>query len=121
MTTALTSLVHRWEDLPQDHPLDKIDRRRIMGEQVMLSEVFLHEGFRVASHAHANEQFAVVLSGRVRFGLGEPGSAEYEEIETVGGEVLHLPSNLPHSAEALEDSRLIDIFSPPSETTGVDG
>lgn len=98
----------------------KIDRRRIIGDQMMLSEVYLHKGFRVPSHTHANEQFAVVLSGRVRFGLGAEGSAAHREMVLCGGEVLHLPSNVPHSAEALEDSRLIDAFSPPSETTGVD-
>ena len=36
------------------------------------------------------------------------------------GEVLHLPSNCPHSAEALEETVVLDIFSPPSERTGID-
>ena len=36
------------------------------------------------------------------------------------GEVLHLPSNVPHSAFALEDSTVIDVFSPISEKTGLD-
>ena len=42
------------------------------------------------------------------------------DLVVVGGEVLHLPANVPHSAEALEDSVLFDLFSPPSATTGVD-
>jgi len=36
------------------------------------------------------------------------------------GEILHLPSFVPHSAEALEDTLVLDIFSPPSEKTGID-
>jgi len=111
---------YRWQDLPQDHPMEKIDRRRIVGSQTMLSEVFLHKGFFVPTHAHENEQFAIVLSGEVRFGIGAEGSAGHHEIVLKGGEVLHLPSNVPHSARALADARLIDVFSPPSETTGVD-
>lgn len=120
MATAKEAVRYRWEDLPADHPMEKIDRRRIMGERVMLSHVFLHKGFVVPTHAHANEQFACVISGKIRFGLGDENSPDHCEVTLEGGEVLHLPSNVPHSAEALADSLVLDIFSPPSETTGVD-
>ena len=33
---------------------------------------------------------------------------------------MHLPSNVAHSAEALEDSYMFDLFSPPCEKTGID-
>ena len=112
--------VIRWSDLPQDQPMPKIDRRRIIGSHLMISEVFLHKGFSVPTHAHANEQFAWVTRGRVRFGLGADSSPQRREVTLTAGEVLHLPPNLPHSAEAIEDSQVIDMFSPPSEKTGVD-
>lgn len=112
--------VYRWTDLAQDHPMALVDRRRIMGEKMMISEVFLRKGFRLPTHRHANEQFGVVLSGRIRFGIGEEGSSERYEITLTGGQVIHFPSNLPHSAEALEDTRILDLFSPPSAGTGVD-
>ncbi|MFO0861265.1 MAG: cupin domain-containing protein [Phycisphaerales bacterium] len=109
-----------WSELPTDTPMPLIHRQRLMGEQMMISRVQLDKGFRVPSHRHSNEQFAVVLSGRMRFGLGEESTPAHREIEVVGGEVLHLPSNVPHSAAALEDSIILDLFSPPSEKTGVD-
>ncbi len=105
----------RWDEMAVDHPLEKIDRRRVVGEQVMLSHVTLHKGFSVASHAHENEQLAVVLSGRVKFTLGDG-----TEHVVAGGGVLWLPSNVPHAAEAIETSVVLDVFSPPSEKTGVD-
>lgn len=111
---------YRWATLPQDHPMPLIDRRRIIGEHAMVAEVFLHAGFKVDTHQHANEQFAIVLSGRVRFTVGNVGAADRREMELSSGEVLYLPPNVPHSAEALEDSLLLDLFSPPSEKTGVD-
>jgi quercetin dioxygenase-like cupin family protein len=117
---AKQAVHHRWLDLPQDQPLPLIARRRIIGANVMLSEVRLGKGFKVATHAHENEQMAIVISGEMRFGLGAEGSADRREIIVRGGEVVHLPSNVPHSAEALADSVLIDVFSPPSEKTGVD-
>jgi quercetin dioxygenase-like cupin family protein len=109
---------YRWEDLPSDHPIDKLDRKRIAGERFMIAEVVLHEGCRVASHAHENEQIAIVMSGRIRFTLGA-GEAR-REVELGAGEVLHLPPSVPHGAEALEDTRVIDVFSPVSEGTGID-
>ncbi len=87
---------------------------------MMISRVLLHRGFRVPTHHHANEQIVVVLSGLCRFGLGVEGTADRREVEIMGGDVLVLPSNLPHSCEAIEDTLIMDLFSPPSERTGVD-
>jgi quercetin dioxygenase-like cupin family protein len=118
--TSDAASVIRWRDLPQDHPMALIDRRRVIGSHLMISEVHLHRGFRVPTHHHANEQFAWVLSGRVRFGIGADDSSERREVILSAGEMLHLPPGVPHSAEALEDSMVVDLFSPPSEKTGVD-
>lgn len=112
--------VETWESIAADHPMPLIDRQRIVGEQAMLSRVRLHKGFRLHTHEHANEQMAVVLSGRVRFGLGAEGSRERREVVVSGGQVLVLPANVPHSAEALEDTWILDVFAPPSATTGID-
>jgi quercetin dioxygenase-like cupin family protein len=111
---------YRWADLKTDRPMQLLERRRIIGEQAMLSQVRLEKGCYVPTHAHANEQFACILSGRLKFGLGPEGSAERREVVVAAGEVLHLPSNVPHSAEALEDTLVLDVFSPPSEKTGID-
>lgn len=118
MAGAEDATVHRWEDLPKDVPMDKLDRRRIIGERFMVSDVFLHAGCIVPSHSHENEQMAMVMSGRVKFGLGEGDDSREQTLGA--GEVLHLPANVAHSAEALEDTRILDIFSPVSEKTGID-
>ncbi len=115
-----SSLVHRWETLTQDNPMPLLSRKRVIGENMMLSHITLAKGCHVPSHSHANEQFAVILSGRLKFGLGAPGTSDYREVTVSAGEVLHLPPNLPHSAHALEDTLALDIFSPPSQKTGID-
>lgn len=112
---------YRWLEMPQDHPMPLIDRRRIVGEHAMIAEVCLHKGFQLATHHHENEQFAIVLSGKMRFIIGAADSPDQFERVLEAGEVLHLPPNVPHAAEALEQSVLLDVFSPPSEKTGVDG
>ena len=121
MTDHKSARHFRWDTLPRDQPMPKIDRRRIIGEKMMISEVLLQKGCRVPTHAHDNEQFACVVSGRMRFGIGAEGSAERYEVTLGEGEVLHLPPRVPHAAEAIEESVVLDIFAPPSERTGVDG
>jgi quercetin dioxygenase-like cupin family protein len=56
----------------------------------------------------------------MRFRFGPDSAADRRELVISGGDVLHLPSNLPHEATALERSIVLDVFSPPSATTGID-
>lgn len=112
--------LHTWDSIEPDRPLPAIERRRVIGERMMISQVRLSPGFEVASHRHENEQHVVMISGRCVFGLGEIGTPEYHELEMRGGQVLELPANVWHSCRALEDSLIYDVFSPVSETTGVD-
>lgn len=107
-------------DLPADAPMPLIERQRIIAGRMMLSRVLLRKGFRVERHRHENEQISLVLTGRVSFLLGDEGSASAYEEELVGGQAIVLPPNVPHGAEALEDSLILDLFSPPSEKTGID-
>jgi quercetin dioxygenase-like cupin family protein len=108
---------YSWDEMPVDHPKPLVDRRRIMGKNMTVAHVLLHEGLHVGTHQHPNEQIAIVLSGKIEFEVG----IEPEVLVLGAGEVLHLPPNVPHSARALEDSLLIDLFSPAAEKTGVDG
>jgi quercetin dioxygenase-like cupin family protein len=109
-----------WSELKHDVPMAKLSRRRIIGENLMISQVRLERGCHVPTHVHENEQFAMIMSGALRFGIGADGSADRYEVVVKAGEVMHLPSNVPHSADALEDTLVLDLFSPPSATTGID-
>lgn len=111
---------YRLEDLPQDSPAPRVKRRRIMGEKAMLSEIIMEEGCEAPVHQHENEQFIVMLSGKLQVILGDAEGGGTREVILEAGDVMHLPSNVPHGGHALEDCRLIDIFSPPSEKTGID-
>lgn len=103
---------YRWEDLPRERLNQLLDRRLITGERVMLAQVYLKKGCVVPRHAHENEQLTYILEGALRFWIGED---ESREVVVRAGEVLHIPSNVPHKAEALEDTLDVDVFSPPRE------
>ena len=115
-----SAIQHRWNDLATDEPVALLTRRRVIGEQAMISHVVLRKGCDVLMHAHPNEQFSCVLSGKVRFSIGAHDGAAPREMVLQGGEVIHLPSNVPHAAFALEETVILDIFSPPSAGTGID-
>jgi len=115
----VTALKSAWATLEVDRPMDLVERRRVMGEQMMVSHVTLEEGFLLEPHSHENEQITIVVEGRLKFRLGETEEAP-EVLEVATGEVLHLPSNLWHGAEALERTVVLDLFAPPSEGTGID-
>lgn len=120
MTTTPTAVAYRWDELECDNPMPLITRQRVIGKQAMISKVLLKKGCLVPTHQHENEQFAHIVSGRLRFILGDENSDDTKELIVSAGEILHLPSMVPHAAEALEDTVVLDVFSPPSETTGID-
>jgi quercetin dioxygenase-like cupin family protein len=103
---------HRWADLPLERVTDRLTRRLITGDRMMLAHVYLDKGAVVPKHSHENEQLTYILEGALRFWLGEDGA---EEVVVRAGEVLHIPSNVPHRAEALEDTLDVDVFSPPRQ------
>jgi len=98
--------------MPRERVSDTLERRLITGDRMMLAHVYLAKGCIVPKHSHMNEQLTYILEGALHFWLGEDQS---EEIIVRAGEVLHIPANLPHKAEALEDTLDVDIFDPPRE------
>ena len=98
--------------MPKERVSDSLQRRLITGDRMMLTHVYLDKDSVVPQHSHENEQLTYVLEGSLHFWIGEDGS---EEVIVRAGEVLVIPSNVLHKAEALEDTLDVDIFSPPRQ------
>ena len=112
MPSKNQSTFYRWDSMKKERVSDMLERRLITGERMMLAQVYLKKGCIVPKHSHENEQLTYILEGALKFSLGEDGE---EEITVSAGEVLLIPSNLPHKAEALEETLDVDIFSPPRQ------
>lgn len=111
MTEPIANL-YRWHDVDSEQLSPTIARRMIMADGVTLAQFELEAGAIVATHVHEHEQLTYIERGRLRLWLGEDES----QIHDVGaGEVLHIPSNLPHRAEAIETTRATDVFCPRRE------
>ena len=106
----LEAIRYRWDGLPKEALKPDLHRRLISTERMMLAHVYLDEGCIVPKQSHENEQLTYILEGKLRFWLGDD---ESEVVDVAAGEVLHIPSHLPHKAEALETTLDVDVFCPP--------
>jgi len=95
-----------WESIPHEAMSDVITRKIITGDKAMVAQVFFKKGAVVPLHHHESEQLTYILEGALKFEL------EGREVVVRAGEVLTIPSNVPHRAVALEDTLDLDIFSP---------
>ncbi len=111
-STFTPATLYRWADLPAEQLKGTITRRLVTSERMMIAHVYLRKGDDVPRHSHENEQITYILSGALQFWLGEK---EEQEVTVRAGEVLVIPSNLPHRALALEDTLDVDVFCPPRQ------
>src|SRR5688572_8059067 len=112
MPTPTNVTFFRWADMPKEKVTDQISRRLVTGQAMMLAHVYLDKGAIVPKHQHHNEQLTYILKGALRFWIGDD---QKQVLDVREGEVLHIPSNVWHKAEALEDTLDVDVFSPPRE------
>jgi quercetin dioxygenase-like cupin family protein len=105
----------KWDEIDREKVTNDIARRLFTGERMMLAQVFLEKGAIVPKHHHENEQLTWIVEGALRFWIGDEGEPGYEERVVSAGEVMYIPSNVPHKAEALEDTFDVDVFSPPRQ------
>ncbi len=95
-----------WAGVKNEVMNDHMSRRVITGERAMIAEIIITRGGLVPLHHHESEQISYCLEGALKFEI------EGKEVTLHPGEVMVIPSNVPHSALALEDFRGFDIFSP---------
>ena len=96
----------RWDEIELEKVTEMISRKIVSGDKEMLAQIYLKKGALVPMHEHESEQMSYVLQGALKF------LVDGEEIVIREGEVLHIPSWVPHQAEALEDTFELDLFSP---------
>jgi quercetin dioxygenase-like cupin family protein len=101
-----TVTLHRWDDIALEKVTEMISRKIVTGARQMVTQIYLKRGAIVPMHDHESEQMTYVLSGALKF------LVDGREVVVREGEVLHIPSWLPHQAEALDDTFEMDMFSP---------
>lgn len=98
-----------WKDVELEALNPLLGRQMITGEKMMLARVLLKKGCVVPEHSHENEQLTYIVEGALKFWI------DGREIVVRAGEVLCIPSHMPHKAEAIEDTVDLDVFYPPRQ------
>jgi quercetin dioxygenase-like cupin family protein len=98
--------LYKWDEMALEKVTAGISRKYVTGEREMVAQIYLNRGAIVPTHSHESEQLTYVLTGALTFTLGG------REITVRAGELLRIPSWMPHSAEAVEDTFELDLFSP---------
>ena len=112
-TSAPGGVQHfRWKDMQAEPLKGGMSRKLISADRMMIAHVYFKKGDDVPLHEHENEQLTYILSGALKFWFGADGK---DEITVRAGEVVVIPSNVPHRALALEDTLDVDVFNPPRQ------
>jgi quercetin dioxygenase-like cupin family protein len=98
-----------WDALPLEQMTDDITRQMMSGAHTTVARIVLLRGAVVPRHCHPSEQLSVVVSGALRFTFDEG------ERDVGPGQMIFIPSGVPHAALALEDTVDLDVFGPPRE------
>ena len=98
-----------WDEVELETVNPSMQRRIVTGERLTIARIYLKKGFLVPLHSHEHEQITQVVSGRMRFAFGADRS---EVVEFGPGDVVVIPSNLPHEALCLTDVEETDTWSP---------
>jgi quercetin dioxygenase-like cupin family protein len=100
---------YTWETVAVEQLTDSIRRRMIVGTKEMLVRWELRKGAVVARHSHPHEQIVMMIAGKLRLIVGDA------ETIMAPGDIVVIPPDVLHEAQALEDTLVLDIFSPPRE------
>lgn len=78
----------------------------VYGERTLMTEFRLNKGSTLPAHEHIHEQTGYLVSGRMILSIGSDAH------DVFPGDSWNIPSGVFHSAEILEDSVAIEVFSP---------
>jgi quercetin dioxygenase-like cupin family protein len=95
-----------WSQIPQEYLNEKLSRKFIHGEKIMVAQLFLKQGCVVPDHSHESEQMSLIVTGSLKFRIEE------EEKILGSNQAVNIPSHVRHSVLALEDTLVYDVFSP---------
>jgi quercetin dioxygenase-like cupin family protein len=96
-----------WSAVEMEDLNPLLKRQFVVGRDIMVARVLMKKGCIVPLHSHHNEQFTYILEGALKFWV------DGKVIVVNAGEVLTIPSSMPHKAEAMMDTVDLDVFNPP--------
>ena len=89
------------------HPEEGLERQVLAyTEKLMLVRHAMRKGWTGARHSHPHEQLVYVIRGHIRFVGGD------RTMDAREGDSFVVPGGMEHEASALEESEVLDVFTP---------
>jgi quercetin dioxygenase-like cupin family protein len=101
-----------WDSVPAENVNPSMSRQIVWGDKLMIARIKFKDGFIVPLHSHVHEQVTQVISGKMRFWFGEN---KEETMLLEPGDVIVIPSNLPHEALMIGEVEEVDTWAPPRQ------
>ena len=79
------------------------------GDKIMLTLMYYNKGAKVPPHHHRHEQAGLVIKGKIKAIIGNKEAVLKE------GDSYVCAANEIHAFEAIEETEIMDAFSPPRE------
>ncbi len=98
-----------WDQIPMETVNPMMQRQIITGELMTVAKIYFKDGFLVPMHSHHNEQITQVISGLLKFRIGEDGE---QTIDVGPGQTIVIPANVPHEALVVGDVVEMDMWAP---------
>jgi quercetin dioxygenase-like cupin family protein len=96
-----------WEEMEWEPVTEQVSRKVIMGDNLMIVRYKFLAGTTWPEERHAAEQGGYILRGKVEFHSGD------SMIVLGPGNSYFIESNAAHHTHFVEETELLDIFSPP--------
>ena len=109
MSATIRAELLQWDDVPMETVNPMMQRQIITGELMTVAKIYFKDGFLVPRHSHHNEQITQVISGLMKFRLGENGE---DAIDVGPGQAIVIPADLPHEALVVGDVVEMDMWAP---------
>ena len=101
--------LYNWNEVAVQQLDNGITRQMITAGNMMLAQIFVPKGVSFPAHRISSEQITIYVKG------GAVYQSEQSRIEAREGDILHIPAGVQHSDQVVEDTVVLDVFSPPRE------
>ncbi len=101
--------LYNWNEVAVQQLDNGITRQMITAGNMMLAQIFVPKGVSFPAHRISSEQITIYVKGGAVYQSGQ------NRIEAREGDILHIPAGVQHSDQVLEDTVVLDVFSPPRE------
>lgn len=99
--------LYKWQDVTVEQLGDGITRQLITADNMMLSQIFVPKGVSFPAHRMSSEQLTIFVKGKAIY------ESAGGKIEAHEGDIVYIPSDTEHSDRVVDDTIVLDIFSPP--------